>query len=92
LATPVIYPNPADGTKPINIHLDLTDTSNVKVQIFTTAFRRIQEIPFPQQPVGIDVQINLTDKWGSPLASGLYYMVVTINNSQRLVGKLLIIR
>ncbi len=88
---PVIYPNPSDGTQPVNIHVATTVASNITVQIFTTAFRKVQETSFNQQPVGMDVQVKLTDKWGSPLASGLYYVVVRVNETRRLVGKLLLI-
>jgi hypothetical protein len=89
---PVIYPNPSDGTKPVNIHVATTVPSNITVQIFTAAFRKIQETSFNQQPVGMDIQVNLTDKFGSPLASGLYYVVVRVNETKRLIGKLHIIR
>jgi hypothetical protein len=70
----------------------LTAPSDLKVQIFTTAFRKIQELPFNNQAVGVDVSFKLTDRWGSPMASGLYYVVVTVNSSQRMVGKLMILR
>jgi hypothetical protein len=33
----------------------------------------------------------MKDNWGAPLASGLYYVVVT-NGSNRAVGKILVIR
>jgi hypothetical protein len=33
----------------------------------------------------------MKDDWGTPLASGLYYLVVT-NGSDRSVGKILVIR
>ena len=96
----VIYPNPADGTKPVNIHIPgLNSIADVKVEIFTTAFRKVQEKPYSQQPVGVDVSIILADKWGTPLASGLYYVVVVTipqpgsgQSSNRLIGKLLILR
>jgi hypothetical protein len=87
----VLYPNPADGTQPVSLRLNLTSPANVKVQVFTTAFRKVLEQSFSQQPVGVDMALTLVDKWGTPLASGLYYVVVTFNNN-RLVGKLLILR
>jgi hypothetical protein len=87
----VLYPNPADGTQPVGLHLNLTSPSNVKVQIFTTAFRKVLEQSFPQQPVGVDVAFNLVDQWGTPMASGLYYVVVTVNG-HRSILKLLILR
>jgi hypothetical protein len=97
---PVIYPNPSDGTQPVNIHIPgRTGTSDVTVQIFTVAFRLVQHQVFEQVPLGTDIHVELKDKWGHPLASGLYYVVVnaegnpSINSGhERMVGKLMIIR
>ena len=76
-----------------------TGISDVTVQIFTVAFRLVQQEDFEQVPVGADVTIELSDKTGTPLASGLYYVVVTIDGNPsvssghgRIVGKLLILR
>jgi hypothetical protein len=96
----VIYPNPSDGTKPVSVNVPgLTVTSNITVQIFTTAFRKVQEIPFSNVLVGTDINFSLTDKWGTHLASGLYYVVVTTTpagatgqSPKRSVCKLLILR
>ena len=89
---PVLYPNPADGTKPVSLHVPgRAGTSDVTVQIFTVAFRLVQQQVFPLVPAGTDVQVDLKDKTGKPLASGLYYVVVTIEG-KRSVGKLLLFR
>jgi expansin (peptidoglycan-binding protein) len=89
---PVIYPNPADGTQPLSIHVPgLAVPSDIRVQIFTLAFRKVQEQYSPRAPLGVDITINLVDKNGKPLASGLYYVVVTVNNN-RFIQKLLILR
>ena len=89
---PVIYPNPSDGTKPVSIHMPgLTSASDIRVQVFTLSFRKVLEKFFPQQPVGVDVQINLVDKGGTPLSSGLYYVVATVDG-KRTLGKLLLLR
>jgi hypothetical protein len=87
----ILYPNPSDGTRPVQIVLPLTSPSAVKVQIFTTAFRKVQEKNYPSQPVGVPVSLDLTDRGGVPLASGLYYVVVTMPQG-RTIGKLLILR
>ncbi len=92
LATQVVlYPNPSNGTEPLFIAVPLTAPADVKVQIFTTAFRKVQEKTYPSQPVGIPVSITLNDREGTPLASGLYYVVV-ITPQGRSIGKLLILR
>jgi hypothetical protein len=63
----------------------------VTVQIFTVAFRLVQQQVFDQVPAGTDVSIELKDKSGKPLASGLYYVVVTVDGN-RMIGKLVILR
>jgi hypothetical protein len=68
-----------------------TGTASIKVQIFTTAFRKVQERVYPSQIYGSPVTVYPTDTWGSPLASGLYYAVITVNNSHSIV-KILILR
>jgi hypothetical protein len=88
----VIYPNPSTGSGQAQIHIPgRTGASDIKVQIFTLAFRLVQQEVFREIPVGTDIQIALKDKWGHPLASGLYYVVVTIDG-KRTIGKLLITR
>ena len=87
----VIYPNPSNGTEPLLVSVPLAVPSDVKVQIFTTAFRKVQEQDYPSQPVGVPVSIALSDREGVPLASGLYYVVVTMPQG-RSIGKLLILR
>jgi hypothetical protein len=90
--TPIIYPNPSNGTQPVSIHIPgRTGTADVSVKIFTLAFRLVQQQVFPQVLVGTDIQIELKDKTGKPLASELYYVVVTIDG-KRTVGKLMILR
>lgn len=89
---PVIYPNPNNGKNPIHVHPPAySGTANITVQVFTTAFRKVQEQEFQQWPAGTDVTITLTDNWGGTLANGLYYVIVS-NGSDRSVGKLLVIR
>ena len=59
------------------------------VKIYTAAFRKVQETTFPQVPNGKAVVVDLTDRWGTPLASGIYYVVVATDGGKS-VGKLLI--
>jgi hypothetical protein len=61
------------------------------VEIFTSVFRKVQDREFKNAPYGMDVSLELTDRWGRPLASGLYYVVVT-TSSGRSIGKLIILR
>jgi hypothetical protein len=99
----IIYPNPGTGG-PVSILIPgQTSVSDVRVELFTTAFRKVQDKTFPSVPVGTDgggnVEIMMTDIWGNNLASGLYYVVVTTSPQKgtgqasiRLIGKLLLIR
>jgi len=98
--TPIIYPNPSDGG-PVQVLIPGQGIGNVKVDIFTTAFRKVQEATFSNVPLGVmgtSVTIYLTDKSGNQLASGIYYVVVTVTpvgggaKYERLVGKLLLLK
>ncbi len=62
----------------------------VEVEIFTSAFRRVQTETFFNVPTGTAVTLNLRDRWGRPLANGLYYVVVIVNG-HRSVAKLLVL-
>jgi hypothetical protein len=89
-ATPIIYPNPVTGPT-VNILLPAyTGTEDVRVEIFTAAVRKVQETTFYNQPSGVPVTLKLTDRFGAPLANGLYYVVVIIDG-HRSIAKLLIL-
>jgi beta-glucanase (GH16 family) len=87
----VIYPNPVTGPSVNVLPKAYSGVSNVEVEIFTISFRKVQEETFPNVPPGVAVTLQLTDKWGTPLANGLYYLVV-IADGQRSSAKLLILR
>jgi hypothetical protein len=90
---PILYPNPADGTTPVGLLFNLDSSADmVKIQLFTTAFRKILEKPLGSAQAGPQqTSFELKDNRGTPLASGVYYVVISAG-SQRLVGKLLILR
>ena len=89
----VLYPNPADGKEPVKLPIDLECVSNsVKLKLFTVAFRKINAWDYDQLPQGVyTFSIDLKDQWGTPLANGVYYLVVNWNN-RRSILKLLILR
>lgn len=66
-------------------------SSNVRVEIYTTAFRKVEDMTFDSIPSGMAVVVPLTGRGGNPLANGIYYVVVT-TNAGRTIGKLLILR
>jgi hypothetical protein len=86
---PVIYPNPVTSSS-TTIQLGMSNTSNVKIQIFTTALREVQTIKVAQV-TGDSLSVPLIDKGGHPLADGLYYFVIQINGN-RWIDKVLVLR
>jgi hypothetical protein len=86
----VVFPNPTSGGT-VQLYPGLTSASNVSIEIFTVAFRKVAVLDDPNVQPGASVPIPLVDKWGTPLASGLYYVVVQTNQGRSIV-KLLILR
>jgi hypothetical protein len=68
-----------------------TGPSDVTVKIFTVAFRKVVQRTYYNIPSGTAVPLELVDGWGRPLASGLYYVVVTTSGGQS-IGKMIIQR
>ncbi|HUO57781.1 MAG TPA: hypothetical protein VMV05_06355 [bacterium] len=88
--TPVVYPNPDSGDKVYILLPPYSGNEAVRVQLFTAAFRKIRDTSYGMIPSGV-VTVNLTDQWGSSLASGVYYVVVSVGKS-RTIQKLLVLR
>lgn len=86
---PVLYPNPAFGSGSVQIQLPSVETAGVSVEVFTTAFRKVQERVFAP-PAGPVLTLELRDKWGRSLADGLFYVVITTSKG-RFITKLLIL-
>lgn len=51
----------------------------------------VQEKVYPPQAYGTPVTVIPSDTWGTPLASGLYYAVITVQDTRSIV-KMLILR
>jgi len=91
-AVPVVYPNPVTGGS-FHIHLYLPAPANVTVELYSLSFRKIREQVFIQQPVGVDMVVDLLDKSGMPLANGLYYVsVASTLSTEHKIAKLLVLR
>jgi hypothetical protein len=86
-----IYPNPYAGDGPMNLQVPLAVPGNVKVSIFTLAFRKVQETQFYNLTPGTNVTFNVIDKNGVSLANGLYYVRIEYPSGQTIL-KLLILR
>jgi hypothetical protein len=105
-STPVVFPNPATGTEPVTVAVTLNQPSDtMTVQIFTVAFRKVQDTVVSSTSMGVSASVSggtmaktwhipvvLNDKWGTPLASGLYYVVISNHNGYHSVVKLLLLR
>jgi hypothetical protein len=87
----VLYPNPVAGPTVNVLPPAYVGVSNVEVEIFTTAFRKVQDETFPNVPPGVAVTVELKDKSGVPLADGLYYVIVIVDG-HRSIAKLLVLR
>jgi hypothetical protein len=86
----VIYPNPSNGS-PINVLPPaFTGLSEIRIQIFTTAFRKVLDVVYPHEPYG-PITLTLDDNWGKPLADGLYYVVIQTPGGRSIL-KLLVLR
>jgi len=73
----VLYPNPVKDNGPVLLHIDLPQTTDVKVRVYSIAFRKLREDNFSQVAMGThDLPIPIQDKVGSTLANGLYYVMV----------------
>jgi hypothetical protein len=88
--TVVVYPNPSTGGT-VQLNPNLSTESNVSIEIFTIAFRKVNSLNYSNVQPGMSVPIPLVDKTGTPLASGLYYVVVQTNQGRSIV-KLLLLR
>jgi hypothetical protein len=87
------YPNPSSG-QPVTVQLHLSGSSQVKWDIFTTAFRKIAGKSNLSLPGGFLVW-NLKDAQGRDAANGIYYWRLEIkdaNGSRTRLVKLLVIR
>jgi len=87
----LIYPNPVLGPIFTVIPPSYSGLKSVEVELFTIAFRKIQDKVYSNLASGTPLQMEATDRWGSPLANGLYYVVVKVAGA-RSVGKIIVLR
>jgi hypothetical protein len=86
----VVFPNPVTGPTVNVLPPAHQGTADVRIEIFTLGFRKVQDHTYLNVPDGTSVVVELKDRSGNPLANGLYYVVVTVNG-QRSIAKLLIL-
>jgi len=87
----VLYPNPTHG-QPVTLEVaGITTNTSIKVQVFTLAFRKVQDETVGVSPSAPWVVIQPVDRGNNLLANGVYYVVVT-TPAKRSVLKLLVLR
>jgi hypothetical protein len=86
-----IYPNPVTGSTVQILPPPYSGDSVVRVEIYTLAFRKVQDNTYGPVVTGTPIPVSLSGKDGNPLSDGLYYVVVTVNG-KRTIGKLLLLR
>lgn len=86
-----IYPNPVSGPTVNILPPSYNGVSNVRVELYTLAFRKVIDQTFDSVRAGTAIQLDLLGRSGKPLANGVYYVVVT-TGSGRAMGKLLVLR
>jgi hypothetical protein len=87
--SPVVFPNPVTSST-ANLQLPMTNATDVKVQIFTIAFREVK-IVTEAQVMGNTMTVSLIDKVGMQLANGLYYFVIQADG-QKWINKVMVLR
>jgi len=88
---PIVFPNPiTTGTMKV-LPQAYTGSRTVTVQIFTAMFKPVAKKTFTNVQAGETVSVDLVDDWGQPLGSGLFYLSVTVDGTQR-TTKLVITR
>jgi hypothetical protein len=55
------------------------------------SFRKVKAETFQQVSPGEVLALDLTDRWGNPLANGLYYVVIEAQGKKWII-KLLVLR
>ena len=92
IGPPVIFPNPSTGSAPVSIQFLMpTAAAKVDLKVFTTAFRKINQISYPNIPAGlVTLSLPVTDEKGAPLANGIYYVLVTTRQGQA-IGKMMVL-
>ncbi|MGH7740065.1 MAG: hypothetical protein ACREL1_07965 [bacterium] len=88
---PYLYPNPVRTNDSVHLYPGLSSPEQVEVKLFTTAFRKVRDIRDQRVVPGQEIIFDPVDDWGSPLANGLYYVVV-YTPQRRIILKLLVLR
>jgi hypothetical protein len=87
-----IYPNPCKNGGTTNIFLNLAGSGNIRVRVWTVAYRKIADWNYYAWTSGLSsFSLPLNDQWGNPLSNGLYYLVVDKPDG-RAIFKMIVIK
>jgi hypothetical protein len=90
----VPYPNPCKvDCSEVTVNVEVREPGEaVRIQVFTTAYRKVSETALATLPVGVTpVKVALRDRKGGRLSNGVYYIRV-IAGAGEAVGKLAVLR
>jgi hypothetical protein len=87
--TPVIYPNPSNGTAAVYMMVPLTAPADVTVEIFTVSYRKISSKTLKNVTPGMPVLISPING-GTVPASGLYYVLVEARGNKWVTNLLIL--
>jgi len=83
------YPNPFNPTT--TIRYEIPENKHVKLQIFNMLGERVAELVNEEQPAGrYEIVWNGQDEWNQPVASGVYWYVLTAGKFKKVQRMLLL--
>jgi len=91
-----IFPNPSNGVQPTWIDLGLGNTVQMKIKVFSLAFRKVLEKDYGQVAPGQLISLPTAENNGNPLGNGLYYVQISTTQGlyppQKTIVKWLVFR
>jgi hypothetical protein len=82
------YPNPVTGTT-VSFNVQTPASSQVEWIVFTSAFRKVYGGSQEVTGVGV-IHWDLVDRYGSPVANGLYYIKVKVDSKIKILKVLVL--
>jgi hypothetical protein len=74
---PIVYPNPIQEEGKITLLPPLSAGTDLHIEVFTLAFRKVEDSTLQLGSAGENVSWSFTDGQGKTLANGIYYLVLS---------------
>lgn len=88
----VLYPNPVTDGAETTLQVYLTEPGSVRAMVFTTAYRKVNEMVWSDLPVGVNpLKLPIRGSNGEALANGVYHLRVITSRGNDL-AKLIVLR